>query len=120
MGAVRGSATGLDGVSAYAGDALGVKIVFGENGWKQEKAWKTFIAQGKEMRPKGHPDRLAFAGLSAPQRMEKMLGKMHEREERMGKMLTALKTFYATLTPQQQKIFDDALPKPGEHRMHRS
>lgn len=86
----------------------------------QEKAWKTFVAEGKALRPhERHPDPLAFAGLSAPQRMEKMLGRMHEREARMDKMLAALKMFYAVLTPQQQKIFDDSLPRLGEHRMHR-
>lgn len=85
----------------------------------QEKAWKTFVAEGKALRSRAHPDPLAYAGLNAPQRMEKMLGKMHEREARMDKMLAALKTFYATLTPQQQKIFDDSLPRLGGHHMHR-
>jgi len=85
----------------------------------QEKAWKTFISQGKELRPQKRSNRLDFAGLTAPQRMEKMLGKMHEREARMDKMLAALKTFYATLTPQQQRIFDDSLPRVGGHHMPR-
>lgn len=85
----------------------------------QEKAWQAFIAEGKELRPKKRPDPLEFAGLTAPQRMEKMLDRMHDREARMEKMLGALKTFYAVLTPQQQKIFDDAMPQPGEHRRQR-
>ena len=85
----------------------------------QEKAWLAFIAEGKELRPKKRHDPLEFAGLTAPQRMEKMLDGMHDREARMEKMLGALKTFYAVLTPQQQKIFDDSMPRPGEHRMRR-
>jgi protein CpxP len=87
----------------------------------QENAWQKFVATGKELRPKKQrPDPLEFAGLTAPQRMEKMLGRMHDREERMTKMLGALKTFYAVLTPQQQRIFDDSMPQPGEHhRMRR-
>ena len=86
----------------------------------QEKAWQTFIAKGKELRPKKQrPDPMEFAGLSAPQRMEKMLDKMHDREARMTQMLGALKTFYAVLTPQQQRIFDDSMPRPGEHRRMR-
>jgi len=86
----------------------------------QEKAWQAFIAEGKELRPKKRPDPLEFAGLTAPQRMEKMLDRMHDREARMEKMLGALKTFYAVLTPQQQKIFDDAMPRPGDHRRQHS
>lgn len=86
----------------------------------QEKAWQAFVAKGKELRPKKkRPDSLEFAGLTAPQRMEKMLDRMHEREQNMTRMLGALKTFYAVLTPQQQKIFDDSMPCPGEHRMRR-
>lgn len=86
----------------------------------QEQAWLTFVAAGKELRSKNkRPDPLEFAGLTAPQRMEKMLDRMHAHEARMTKMLGALKTFYAVLTPQQQKIFDDSMPRPGEHRRMR-
>jgi len=86
----------------------------------QGKAWQTFVATGKELRSKKkRPDPLEFAGLTAPQRMEKMLDRMHDHEARMEKMLGALKTFYAVLTPQQQKIFDDSMPRPGEHRRMR-
>ncbi|MBI1175031.1 MAG: hypothetical protein GC139_07165 [Sideroxydans sp.] len=85
----------------------------------QEKAWRTFVAKGKELRPQKRPDPLEFAGLTAPQRMEKMLERMREREGRMEEMLGALKTFYAVLTPPQQKIFDDSIPRPGEYRMRR-
>lgn len=82
----------------------------------QEKAWQTFVATGKELRPKKRPDPLEFAGLTAPQRMEKMLDRMHDREARMSKMLAALKTFYAVLTPEQQRILDDAMSRMGGHR----
>jgi periplasmic protein CpxP/Spy len=87
---------------------------------EQEKAWQTFVARGRELRPKERHEPLEFAGLTAPQRMEKMLERMHEREGRMEKMQGALKEFYAVLTPQQQQIFNDAMPRPGERRMHRS
>ena len=85
----------------------------------QEAAWQTFVAAGKELRPKKRPDPLDFAGLTAPQRMEKMLDRMHDREARMTKMLGALKTFYAVLTPQQQRILDDSMPRMGGHRQMR-
>lgn len=85
----------------------------------QEKAWQTFIAQGKELRAQGHFDPQELAGLSAPQRMQKMLERMQQREARMQKMLDGLQTFYAVLTPGQQKIFDESLPHPGGNRMRR-
>ena len=77
---------------------------------EQEKAWQAFVAKGKELRPHERFDRKQLAGLSAPERMQKMLDRMHEHEEGMSKMLSALKDFYAVLTPQQQKIFDQSMP----------
>jgi periplasmic protein CpxP/Spy len=86
---------------------------------EQEKAWRTFVATGKELRPKNRPGPLDFAGLTAPQRMEKMLDRMRDREARMTKMLGALKTFYAVLTPQQQRILDDSMQRMGGHHRMR-
>lgn len=83
---------------------------------EQEKAWQEFVAKGKELRSHNRFDPKELAGLTAPQRMQKMLDRMHEHEEHMGKMLDALKDFYGVLTPQQQKIFDESTP--GGHRMH--
>ena len=81
----------------------------------QESGWKTFVAS--MMPPAGmkHEDRGSFENISAPERMEKMQAMMKEHEAQMGTRLTALKTFYATLTPEQQKIFD-ANFGPGHHR----
>jgi protein CpxP len=81
----------------------------------QEKAWQTFIAKGKEMRPHDRPDPKEMVSLNAPQRMEKMLEYGRDREKRMETMLASLKDFYAVLTPEQQKIFDDSMPGPGKH-----
>lgn len=76
----------------------------------QEAAWKTYVeaikppqAQGRQ----GRPDRAEWEKLSAPDRMEKMLAMMKEREARMSTHLAAMKTFYATLSPLQQQIFND-------------
>jgi len=81
----------------------------------QEKAWQSFVAKGKELQPTERPDRNELDGLKAPQRMEKMLAFGHEREQHMEKMLATLKDFYGVLTPEQQKIFDDSMPRPGKH-----
>jgi len=83
----------------------------------QEKAWKTFVAKENALRPKHRLDRKDLASLNAPQRMEKMLDHMHEREKRMAGMLASLKDFYAVLTPQQQKTFDAFMPVRGAHHM---
>lgn len=85
----------------------------------QEPAWKTFAAS---MTPPEHgtrPDRAEWDKLSAPERMEKMLAKMKEHEAKMADRLAAMKTFYAVLTPEQQKIFNDNVGKgPMHHRGH--
>jgi protein CpxP len=74
----------------------------------QEAAWKTFIADAAPKPMGKRPDRAEFAKLSAPERMERMLGMMKEREAHMATRLASLKTFYATLTPEQQKVFNES------------
>jgi Spy/CpxP family protein refolding chaperone len=74
----------------------------------QEPAWKTFI---QSVTPKAMPQREDFKELdklTTPQRMEKMLEKMKEHQAALQDRLAATKTFYATLTPEQQKIFDES------------
>lgn len=78
----------------------------------QEAAWKSFV---EKIRPgeMSLPDRKVMGQLSAPERMEKMLSLMKERETRMNEHLAALKAFYSVLTPIQQKIFDENFPRRG-------
>lgn len=83
---------------------------------KQEQAWKSFVAKEKEIRPQQRPDPKELEGLNAPQRMEKMQARMHEHDELMTKRIAALKEFYAQLTPEQQKVFDESMPGPRGHR----
>ena len=61
----------------------------------------------------------AMAKLTSPERMEIMVERMKERENQMAAQLNALKTFYATLSPEQQKIFD-AETGPGRIRLRRN
>ncbi|MDL2284649.1 Spy/CpxP family protein refolding chaperone [Oxalobacter sp. OttesenSCG-928-P03] len=73
----------------------------------QEGAWKTYTdATMKNMTLQKRGERPDFDSMPAPDRMQKMLDLMKERQARMEAQLAALKTFYATLTPEQQKIFD--------------
>lgn len=81
----------------------------------QEPAWKTYTDSMKSGAMMQRPDRAEMEKLAAPERMEKMLGLMKDREARMSSHLAALKTFYATLTPEQKKIFDANTGPRGRH-----
>lgn len=83
---------------------------------QQEGAWKKFTASQPKMDKSTRPDPDEMEKLSAPQRMEKMLEHMRTMEKDMTTHLAALKEFYAVLTPEQQKAFDDEMPGRGGHR----
>lgn len=74
---------------------------------EQETAWKKFSEKAKPAEFRQRPDRSELAALHAPERMERMLAMMKERESRMTDRVAAVKEFYAVLTPEQQKLFDD-------------
>lgn len=82
----------------------------------QEGAWKEFTAS---MQPPKAPtqrlDRAEWDKLTTPQRMEKMQALRSEREAHMNQRLEAVKKFYATLTPEQQKAFDEQHQRMGRH-----
>lgn len=85
---------------------------------EQEGAWKTWsgsvqekVAKMKERRP----DFDALAKLPAPERMAQMVERHKERQKEMEEGLASLRSFYATLTPEQQKTFDRFQPFGG-HR----
>lgn len=85
----------------------------------QEAAWTAYQAA---IRPQPgamgmHGDRAEWAALSAPARMEKMIALQKQRTAMMESRLGALKTFYATLSPAQQKVFDENT-RGGSHGPH--
>jgi protein CpxP len=90
----------------------------------QEPAWKTFLDQTKppQRDPNWKPrDRAAMAKLTTPERMEKFLAGMQTREQFLTARLNAVKTFYAVLSPEQQKTFDKEFahgPFGHHHRHH--
>ena len=54
-------------------------------------------------------------GLTGPQRMDLAISMAEANLAGMRRRGDALKTFYATLSPEQQKIFDrDTLPPAGQ------
>ena len=80
---------------------------------QQQPAWDAFVAsRTPPQRAQGgqrgaRPDRAEFAKLSAPQRMERRIAMHKQRTERMQARLAALNSFYAVLSPEQRKTFDE-------------
>jgi Spy/CpxP family protein refolding chaperone len=81
----------------------------------QEGAWTTFVNATKPGAPPARPDRAELANLTAPQRIEQHLAFSRERTARMEQHLAAVKSFYAVLSPEQKKTFDEAMAKHGGH-----
>lgn len=84
----------------------------------QEGAWKKLVESEQSLM--GHGQRAAgkpedWASLSTPERADRMLEHMKARQAAMADHVDALKAFYAQLTPEQQKTFDDA-----HRRAHRA
>ena len=73
----------------------------------QEGTWTTFTAsmQPPANRPP-RPSREEFEKLTTPQRIDRMQAMKADRDARMAQHASATKTFYAALTPEQQKVFD--------------
>jgi protein CpxP len=80
----------------------------------QEGAWQTYVSAIKADIPATRPDFASLKNLSAPEKMEKRIEFAKIHITHMENHLAALKTFYATLTPEQQKTFDQAMSR-GRH-----
>lgn len=86
----------------------------------QESAWQAYLSALKANMPqRGQFDRAAFKQMPAPERMEKRIEMSRNHITRMESNLAATKTFYAQLTPEQQKIFDEKAARFSNHRHHR-
>lgn len=87
----------------------------------QESAWQSFVAA---MQPAAHDqraqsgqfDRAAWASLSAPQRMQKMIDLQKQHTARMEQQLSALNSFYSVLSPQQKQVFDTESAQLQRHQ----
>ena len=82
----------------------------------QESAWTAFTAAmqppASMMGGRPGPDQRAeMDKLTTPQRIDKMREMRTQRMATMDKRMDATKTFYAALSPEQQKVFD------AEHAM---
>lgn len=85
----------------------------------QEAAWKAYVAR---MQPnsieRSRPSREQLAAMSVPERMEQRLAGMQAVQQRMTERLAATREFYAVLSPEQQKIFNEHFPLRGGKHMH--
>jgi hypothetical protein len=86
----------------------------------QEGAWQSFTtASQPPARQAGpRPDRAEFAKLTTPQRLDRMQARQTERSAMFAKRAEATRSFYAALTPEQQKTFDAesmAMGHGGKH-----
>lgn len=78
----------------------------------QEDAWNQFAsAMQPPAPPAQRPDRAEFERLTTPERLDRMQAMQAEHQTRMAARNQAIKNFYAQLTPEQQKAFD-------QHAMH--
>jgi len=72
----------------------------------QEGAWNNFTAAQQRPAGQARMDRAEFAKLTTPQRLEHMQARQAERSARFAQRVEATRSFYATLSPAQQKTFD--------------
>lgn len=89
----------------------------------QEGAWNTYVASLKPtMPPKDTNERATLEGLSTPERIDKMRAMrtqhMADMTAAMDKRDEATKALYATLSPEQKKIFDAHHQRNMRHMKH--
>ena len=75
----------------------------------QEGAWTTFTSTmqpSAEMHKRRIEMRAEMDKLTTPERIDKMRALRNQRDAEMDKRASATKTFYAALSPEQQKVFD--------------
>jgi len=83
----------------------------------QEVNWRAYqqaLEQDPVTRARHQSAQMMMAGLPTPRRIDLLDANMQADQEVMHRQGEATKAFYATLTPEQQKVFDrQTLPAPG-------
>lgn len=72
----------------------------------QESAWTTFTTAMQPSPRPAMPDRSELAKLSTPERLDRMRALHAQHGTEMERRADAIKGFYASLDPEQQKTFD--------------
>jgi hypothetical protein len=84
----------------------------------QQPALQTYLAAARPPGDMHHGDQpKPDEHLTAPQRMDRMLAHFDEMRTRLVARADATKAFYAQLSPEQQKAFDDLGPMLMHHGM---
>lgn len=80
----------------------------------QEAAWNSFVASmqppAQSVQNRAHDrsaDRAAWANMTAPERMAKMIDLQKKRTAALEQRQGALSSFYSVLSPDQKKTFDE-------------
>lgn len=86
----------------------------------QEGAWTKLMDSEHTMDREGHGAREDLAKLTTPERAQRMLERMNKQQAQLTEHVAAITAFYAVLTPEQQKTFDEfhSAPKRGMHGKH--
>ena len=79
----------------------------------QEVAWNQYTAAMQPPAKGPRMDRAEFDKLTTPQRIDRMQQRSAERQAQMKQRGDAVKTFYAQLTPEQQKVYDERAMRGG-------
>lgn len=79
----------------------------------QDAAFASYIAARKPQRLGQKVERDAWKTMSTPARMELRLERARGRLTAMENQVAATKAFYAVLTPEQQKVFDENSARRG-------
>lgn len=93
---------------------------------EQDGALKAYLAAtGPQAWRKDRPERRPAEGprkaLTTPERLDRQVERMDRMTEALKARASATKTFYAALSPSQQKAFDALAPMGGRHgMMHRA
>lgn len=74
---------------------------------EQEADWARFLEAMKPAQRPLRPDPRELAQLSTPERLDRLRALRQQRESEMERRDAATRTFYATLSPEQQKVFDE-------------
>jgi Spy/CpxP family protein refolding chaperone len=89
----------------------------------QETAWNHFVQSMQKPERMTRPDQASMEKMSTPERLDRMQAMKVERDAQMQKRITGTKDFYASLSAEQQQIFDKETAQAmgrmggGMHRM---
>jgi hypothetical protein len=85
---------------------------------EQEGAWATYMAAMKLPAGFKRPDRAQIAALATPERLDMIRELRQQRESWFTQRDNATRTFYASLSVEQKKIFDESTHRHFHHGAH--